>query len=122
MEEKTKRFGNYEILGLIGKGGMGAVYKARQLTLDRIVALKVMKKKAASDFEIRMFKREAKALGMLKHPYIVPVFDFGVTTKGQSFFAMENSLIGAVASGRTESRDASAGGRKLKSPAGPRHM
>ena len=57
------RFGNYEILSLIGKGEFGAVYKARQISLNRIVALKVMKKKAlASELEVKMFKREAQAL------------------------------------------------------------
>jgi len=57
------RFGNYKILSRIGKGGMGVVYKARQLSLNRTVALKVMKKRAAaSELEIKMFRREAEAL------------------------------------------------------------
>src|SRR3990172_1065679 len=80
----------YEILGIIGEGGMGTVYRARQKSLKRIVALKVMKQKAArSELEIKMFQREAQALANLQHPGIVPVFDSGVTPGGQYYFAME---------------------------------
>jgi len=71
-------FPQLEILGLIGRGGMGAVYKARQPALDRLVALKVLPPAVASDpgFAER-FNREARALARLNHPNIVAIHDFG---------------------------------------------
>jgi eukaryotic-like serine/threonine-protein kinase len=78
VEEITPLFPQLEILGLIGKGGMGAVYKARQPALDRLVALKVLPPAVGSDpgFAER-FTREARALARLNHPNIVAVHDFG---------------------------------------------
>jgi predicted Ser/Thr protein kinase len=80
VEEIARLFPQLEILGLIGKGGMGAVYKARQPALDRFVALKVLPPAVASDpgFAER-FNREARALARLNHPNIVAVHDFGKT-------------------------------------------
>jgi serine/threonine protein kinase len=74
----AKLFPQLEILEFIGKGGMGAVYKARQPNLDRLVALKILPPAAASDpgFAER-FNREARALARLNHPNIVAVHDFG---------------------------------------------
>jgi serine/threonine protein kinase len=82
-------FHGLEILELIGRGGMGVVYKARQPALDRLVALKILPQKMAldPDFQNR-FIREAKALGSLSHPNIVAVYDFGADS-GLFFFAME---------------------------------
>jgi len=76
--EIAQLFPQLEILRLIGQGGMGAVYKARQPTLDRFVALKVLPPAVASDpgFAER-FNREARALARLNHPNIVAVHDFG---------------------------------------------
>jgi serine/threonine protein kinase len=73
-------FPHLEILELLGRGGMGAVYKARQKNLDRMVALKVIPPEAARDpaFAER-FGREARALARLNHPNIVTVYDFGQT-------------------------------------------
>lgn len=78
VEEIAKLFPQLEILGFIGKGGMGAVYKARQPTLDRLVALKVLPPAMADGpgFAER-FNREARALARLNHPNIVTVYDFG---------------------------------------------
>ena len=78
VEEIAKLFPQFEILGFIGKGGMGAVYKARQPGLDRFVALKILPPAVASDpgFAER-FNREARALARLNHPNIVVVYDFG---------------------------------------------
>ena len=78
VEEIIQLFPQLEILGLIGKGGMGAVYKARQPMLDRIIALKVLPPAVAGDpgFAER-FNREARALARLNHPNIVAVYDFG---------------------------------------------
>ncbi len=71
-------FPQLEILGLLGHGGMGAVYKARQKKLDRLVALKIIRPEAAADpaFAER-FNREARTLARLSHPHIVAVHDFG---------------------------------------------
>lgn len=78
VEEVAKLFPQLEILGFIGKGGMGAVYKARQPALDRFIALKVLPSAVANDpgFAER-FNREARALARLNHPNIVAVHDFG---------------------------------------------
>lgn len=76
--ELASHFPQLEILDLIGQGGMGAVYKARQRGLDRFVALKILPPEAAKDpsFEER-FAREARALARLSHPNIVGVHDSG---------------------------------------------
>ena len=78
VEEIARLFPQFEILGFIGKGGMGAVYKVRQPSLDRVVALKILPPAVASDpgFAER-FNREARALARLNHPNIVAVHDFG---------------------------------------------
>jgi predicted Ser/Thr protein kinase len=82
-------FPKLEILELIGKGGMGAVYKARQPTLDRLVALKILPPRPGTDpgFAER-FAREARALAKLSHPNIVAVYDFG-QAQGLHYFIME---------------------------------
>jgi len=74
-------FPQLEILELVGKGGMGAVYKARQKQLDRVVALKILPPGIGDDpaFAER-FTREAKALAKLNHPGIVTLYEFGVAT------------------------------------------
>ncbi len=69
---------NYEVLDLIGRGGMGAVYKARQLSLNRVVAVKLLSAHSTSsgmDFATR-FKVEAQAMARLSHPNIDAVHDF----------------------------------------------
>src|SRR5437588_7533895 len=77
-EELAPRFPQLEILELLGQGGMGAVYKARQPGLDRLVALKILPPEAVRDpaFAER-FGREARALAKLNHPNIVSVYDSG---------------------------------------------
>src|ERR1017187_5582635 len=71
-------FPQLEILELIGKGGMGAVYKARQRELDRIVALKILPPDVGQDAAFaERFTREARALAKLNHPGIVTIYDFG---------------------------------------------
>ncbi len=78
----------YEVERVIGVGGMGAVYLARQLSLDRWVALKLLP--AQDDAEAAgHFIREARAMARLVHPHIVAVYDFGQTTDGHFFLAME---------------------------------
>ena len=79
VEELAPLFPQLEILELLGKGGMGAVYKARQPGLDRLVAVKILPPEISHDpaFTER-FQREARALARLSHPHIVAVYDFGV--------------------------------------------
>lgn len=80
----------YEFLEFIDRGGMGAVYKARQPHLDRMVAVKLLPPSLAEDasFEKR-FRREAKTMAKLNHPNIVSVHDFGETTQGHLYIVME---------------------------------
>ncbi len=80
VEELAPLFPQLEILELLGKGGMGAVYKARQPGLDRLVAVKILPPEISHDpaFAER-FQREARALARLSHPHIVAVYDFGQT-------------------------------------------
>jgi len=78
VEELQPLFPQLEILEPIGHGGIGAVYKARQTKLDRLVALKVIRPEAATDVSFaERFTREARTLARLDHPYIVSVHDFG---------------------------------------------
>ena len=82
-------FPQLEILELLGQGGMGAVYKARQPGLDRLVALKILPPQAGTDTGFaERFNREARALAKLSHPNIVAVYDFG-QTHGLHYFIME---------------------------------
>src|SRR5205823_6136192 len=87
-------FPQLEILSLLGQGGMGAVYMARQLKLDRFVALKVLPEEWGRDpaFAER-FQREARALARLSHPNIVSVHDFGEA--GVHFFLLMEYVDGA---------------------------
>jgi len=84
-----KQIGPYEILGPLGKGGMGAVYKAMQPSLNRIVAIKVLPPDFAKDPEaVARFHREAQTVAMLSHPNIVQIIDKG-EDQGILYFAME---------------------------------
>ncbi|MCB0182077.1 MAG: serine/threonine protein kinase, partial [Anaerolineae bacterium] len=70
--------GKYEIIEQIGQGGMATVFKARQLGLERWVAVKVLPPQYAADPDFsRYFLREAQAIAQLEHPHILPVYDFG---------------------------------------------
>ncbi|MFN9812945.1 MAG: serine/threonine-protein kinase [Deltaproteobacteria bacterium] len=82
--------GRYHIVGRVGTGGMGTVYRAEQRGLGRPVALKVLKAELVSDREtVGRFQREAKAMSLLVHPNTVRVFDFGEDPAGHLFLAME---------------------------------
>ena len=83
------RLGGYEILARLGQGGMGAVFKARHISLGRIVALKVLNPEASRDPSfVQRFQREAHLASQLQHPNIVEVYDVG-SQNGRHFMAME---------------------------------
>jgi tRNA A-37 threonylcarbamoyl transferase component Bud32 len=89
VEQMAKLFPQLEIIELLGQGGMGAVYKARQPRLNRFVALKILSPEKQSDPQFaERFEREARALAWLNHPNIVTVYDFG-ETQGNYFLLME---------------------------------
>jgi predicted Ser/Thr protein kinase len=92
--ELAPHFPHLEILTLLGQGGMGAVYKARQLKLDRFVAVKILPAEWGRDpaFAER-FAREARALARLSHPHIVGVHDFGEA--GEHFYLLMEFVDGA---------------------------
>lgn len=88
VEEVARLFPQLEILSLLGAGGMGAVYKARQPHLDRWVALKILPPTAKAAGSSERFNREARALARLTHPNIVAVHEFG-QVQGLNYFIME---------------------------------
>ena len=89
-EEVAHLFPQYEMIGMIGRGGMGAVYKARQMSLDRFVAIKLLPLEVSIDPEFAArFVREAQTMARLNHPNIIAVHDFGKTTEGHLYFVME---------------------------------
>src|SRR5262245_12483875 len=84
-----QRCGDYELIELIGRGAMGAVFKARHVRLNRLVALKLIHHGThASESERKRFVREAEAVARLQHPHIVTLYETG-ETDGQPYFAME---------------------------------
>jgi len=108
--ELAPHFPQLEILGMIGQGGMGAVYRARQPSLDRIVALKILPKRPDADVGFaERFAREARALARLSHPHIVAVHDYG-EAGGFPYLIMEFvdgvSLRGLLGTGRIGAREA----------------
>ncbi len=84
-----QRFGNYELLEKVGQGGMGVVYKARQVNLDRIVALKLLPfGQFSREDVVQRFQTEAAAAAGLQHPHIVAIHDVG-EQEGQHYFSMD---------------------------------
>ncbi len=80
----------YRIEQLLGRGGMGAVYRARDMRLDRLVALKVVRAELLGDPDARVrFRREAQIVARLQHPSIVSVFDYGTFPDGGAYLVME---------------------------------
>src|SRR5262245_60931992 len=78
VEEVRRLFPQFEVVAFLGKSGMGAVYKARQPTLDRFVALKILPLQGPGGAAFpERFNREARALARLNHPNIVAIHDFG---------------------------------------------
>src|SRR3954469_25866691 len=84
-----QRVGDYEVLGEVGRGGMGVVFKAREQRLGRFVAVKMLLSGAAPDrAELERFHHEAAAAACLRHPNIVTVHQVG-THEGRPFFSMD---------------------------------
>lgn len=89
-EDMARLLPRLESVHLIGRGGMGAVYRAMQKDLKREVAVKILPPELAKDAcFVERFRREAQALGRLQHPNIVTIFEFGSTAEGHLYFVME---------------------------------
>ena len=89
MDDLTGRqFGSYRVVSPLGEGGMAAVYKAYQPSVDRHVALKVLSRDYTKDPEfLTRFADEARIVAQLQHPHILPVFDYG-EADGYAYLAM----------------------------------
>ncbi len=89
-QPKNRVLGDFEILAELGRGGMGVVYLARQLSLGRLVALKMLPAElAGNEVALARFRREMRALGRCEHPNIVKVISCGTLPDGELYYAME---------------------------------
>ncbi|MEZ5386335.1 MAG: protein kinase [Prosthecobacter sp.] len=92
LEEMQAMLPQYQFVSLLGRGGMGAVFKAVQISLDRTVAIKVLPVDLVADEDTQFaerFKNEARTMAKMNHPAIVNVYDFGETNTGLLYFVME---------------------------------
>ncbi len=87
--QKVHYIGDYETVSVLGQGGMGIVYKARQISLNRLVALKMIRNaEFANEDQVRRFQNEAEAVATLDHPGIVPIYEVG-THEDMRYFSMK---------------------------------
>src|SRR5262249_7512637 len=97
VDERLPTIPGYEVLGVLGRGGIGIVYRVRHLKLNRVIALKMLiSGEFAGLVEVARFMREARAVAALKHPNIVQIYDVG-EVEGRPYFTMELVEGGSLA-------------------------